>query len=64
MCEQLNEARAKVRRETEARITALEQLRHEDRLKTAGRLASGLAHELGTPLTRPPLPRAVMLASE
>ena len=50
MCEQLDEARAKVRRETEARIAALEQLRHEDRLKTVGRLASGIAHELGTPL--------------
>jgi two-component system NtrC family sensor kinase len=50
MCEQLDEARTKVRRETEARIAALEQLRHEDRLKTVGRLASGIAHELGTPL--------------
>ncbi|MCL5279647.1 MAG: ATP-binding protein [Planctomycetes bacterium] len=50
MCEQLDEARAKVRSETEARIAALEQLRHEDRLKTLGRLASGMAHELGTPL--------------
>ena len=50
MCEQLDEARAKVREETEARIAALEQLRHEDRLKTVGRLASGIAHELGTPL--------------
>jgi two-component system NtrC family sensor kinase len=50
MCEQLDEARAKVRSETEARIAALEQLRHEDRLKTLGRLASGIAHELGTPL--------------
>ena len=29
---------------------ALEQLRHEDRLRTVGRLASGVAHELGTPL--------------
>jgi two-component system NtrC family sensor kinase len=50
MCRQLDEARAKVRSETEARIAALEQLRHEDRLKTLGRLASGIAHELGTPL--------------
>jgi two-component system NtrC family sensor kinase len=50
MCEQLDEARAKLRSETEARIAALEQLRHEDRLKTLGRLASGIAHELGTPL--------------
>lgn len=28
----------------------LAQLRHADRLATAGRLASGIAHELGTPL--------------
>jgi signal transduction histidine kinase len=33
-----------------ARIETLEQLRHADRLKTVGSLASGLAHELGTPL--------------
>jgi polar amino acid transport system substrate-binding protein len=47
---QLEEAWAKVRSESEARIAALEQLRHEDRLKIVGRLASGIAHELGTPL--------------
>jgi signal transduction histidine kinase len=29
---------------------ALEQLRHADRLATVGKLASGIAHELGTPL--------------
>jgi two-component system, NtrC family, sensor kinase len=28
----------------------MEQLRHADRLTTVGKLASGLAHELGTPL--------------
>lgn len=28
----------------------LDQLRHQDRLATVGRLASGVAHELGTPL--------------
>ena len=50
MCEQLTEARARVRAETEARIEALEQLRRADRLKTVGRPASGVAHELGTPL--------------
>jgi signal transduction histidine kinase len=33
-----------------ARIAALEQLHHADRLSTVGKLASGLAHELGTPL--------------
>jgi PAS domain S-box-containing protein len=48
--QQLQEAWAKVRSESEARIAALEQLRHDDRLKTVGKLASGIAHELGTPL--------------
>jgi signal transduction histidine kinase len=47
---QLEEAWAKVHSESEARVAALEQLRHEDRLKTVGRLASGIAHEVGTPL--------------
>jgi two-component system NtrC family sensor kinase len=50
MCKDLGKAQADVRRETEARIAAIEQLRHADRLKTVGRLASGLAHEMGTPL--------------
>jgi len=30
--------------------TTIEQLRHADRLATVGKLASGVAHELGTPL--------------
>ena len=50
MCEQLNDAQENVRKETTARIAAIEQLRHADRLKTIGGLASGIAHELGTPL--------------
>ncbi len=50
MCANLAESQTKLRQETAARITALEQLRHADRLKTVGRLASGIAHELGTPL--------------
>ncbi len=40
----------RIQAETAARLTTLEQLRHADRLKTVGRLAAGLAHELGTPL--------------
>jgi two-component system NtrC family sensor kinase len=43
-------AHDRVARETAARIGALEQLRHADRLTTVGKLASGVAHELGTPL--------------
>ena len=50
LCQQLAESQETVRQETTARIAATEQLRHADRLKTVGRLASGIAHELGTPL--------------
>lgn len=50
MCLQLKASQAKVRAEMEARLHTLEQLRHADRLKTVGSLASGIAHELGTPL--------------
>jgi len=46
----LVEADARVAGETAARIAALEQLRHADRLTTVGKLASGVAHELGTPI--------------
>jgi two-component system NtrC family sensor kinase len=37
--------------EHQERLDTLEQLRHADRLSTVGRLATGLAHELGTPLS-------------
>jgi signal transduction histidine kinase len=50
MCVRLAEARARVEAESGARIAALEQLRHADRLRMVGQLASGIAHELGTPL--------------
>lgn len=50
MCERLAEANARSAAETSARIKAMEQLRHADRLITVGRLAAGIAHELGTPL--------------
>lgn len=43
MCDRLSAERG-------ARERATEQLRHADRLTTVGKLASGLAHELGTPL--------------
>ena len=43
MCERLAAERG-------AREAATEQLRHADRLTTVGKLASGIAHELGTPL--------------
>jgi signal transduction histidine kinase len=43
MCDRLAEERS-------GREAATDQLRHADRLTTVGKLASGLAHELGTPL--------------
>ena len=33
------------------RINAMKQLRHADRLKTVGRMAASIAHEVGTPLS-------------
>ncbi len=50
MCRQLEDSRRKLQEESEARIAALDQLRHTERLATVGRLAAGMAHELGTPL--------------
>jgi signal transduction histidine kinase len=42
--------RARVNLESELRMDALNQLRHAERLTTIGKLASGIAHEIGTPL--------------
>jgi two-component system NtrC family sensor kinase len=50
MCDRLEEANDRVKSEIQARMKAIDQLRHADRLKTVGQLASGVAHELGTPL--------------
>ena len=63
MCDRLADAQQRLATETEARIAALEQMRHTDRLTTMGQLASGVAHELGTPLSVI-IGRAEMLASE
>lgn len=46
----LSAERKRTREEVEARIQALDQLRHAERLTTLGKLASVLAHEIGTPL--------------
>jgi signal transduction histidine kinase len=63
MFDKLEEARSHLRQESAARIAALEQLRHADRLMTVGQLASGIAHELGTPLNVVS-GRAKMIASD
>lgn len=47
---ELELARLRTQEEADARIAALEQLRHAERLATLGQLASVLAHEIGTPL--------------
>jgi len=62
LCDRLAEAKEELAAETDTRIAMLEQLQHSDRLATIGQLASGVAHELGTPLTVV-LARASMLGA-
>lgn len=50
MSEKLDQADTRIESEHRQKLDALDQLRHADRLRTVGQLASGLAHELGTPL--------------
>ncbi len=50
MAGHLSAAEKSAREERRMRTQAFEQLRHADRLSTVGKLASGIAHELGTPL--------------
>jgi signal transduction histidine kinase len=50
MAAELERARRTLEELDAERVSALEQLRHADRLRTVGQLASALAHELGTPL--------------
>jgi signal transduction histidine kinase len=50
MAQELETTRKALDESEVERTQALEQLRHADRLRTVGQLASQLAHELGTPL--------------
>jgi signal transduction histidine kinase len=50
MADQLQAARHELLLETERTLDLEQQLRHSATLAVAGRLASGLAHEVGTPL--------------
>jgi signal transduction histidine kinase len=50
MTGRLETAQCQAREERHARTALLEQLRHADRLSTIGRMASSIAHQLGTPL--------------
>lgn len=50
MAEQLEAARLKLLAETERALDLEQQLRQAETLAVAGKLASGLAHEVGTPL--------------
>ncbi|HET6436572.1 MAG TPA: HAMP domain-containing sensor histidine kinase [Anaeromyxobacter sp.] len=63
MCDRLRLAGERAQAEASARHVAVEQLRHADRLTTVGKLASGIAHELGTPINVV-VGRARMIASE
>ncbi len=50
MAASLEAAADRVQHEQEARLVALAQLRHADRLRTIGELAASVAHDLGTPM--------------
>jgi len=50
MADQLEAARLKLVAETERTMDLQQQLRHAETLAVAGKLATGIAHEIGTPL--------------
>jgi two-component system NtrC family sensor kinase len=50
MVRHLARSRKRLEEETAKKLETIKELHHSERLATVGKLASGLAHELGTPL--------------
>ncbi|MBO0797197.1 MAG: HAMP domain-containing protein [Blastocatellia bacterium] len=50
MADKLDEQRENAAREAERRLKLERELKHSERLASIGRLAAGIAHEIGTPL--------------
>jgi two-component system NtrC family sensor kinase len=51
MSQRLQDQKQVIENETNVKIEVMKQLRHADRLKTVGRMAASIAHEIGTPLS-------------
>lgn len=51
MSQHLEDQKQAIEDETSNKINMMMQLRHSDRLKTVGRMAASIAHEIGTPLS-------------